>query len=109
MHGPQHGPDGNALLHRFAWPTARWGSIPVEGGVAAAYKRELSESDNPQERQAELEAYYQHLSSPYRTAERFGVVDIIKPRETRTLLCDWVQDAYAVTNEQTGIRARTFR
>lgn len=109
MHGPQHGPDGYALLHRFAWPTARWGSIPVEGGVAAAYKRELGEAANPQERQAELEAYYQQLSSPYRTAERFGVIDIIKPRETRALLCDWVQDAYAVTLGQTGIRSRTFR
>lgn len=109
MHGPQHGPDGYALLHRFAWPTARWGSIPVEGGVAAAYKRELSEVANPLERQAELEAYYQQLSSPYRTAERFGVIDIIKPRETRPLLCDWVQDACAVTRDQTGIRTRTFR
>ncbi len=109
MHGPQHGPDGYALLHRFAWPTARWGSIPVEGGVAAAYKRELDEAMNPQERQAELEAYYQQLSSPYRTAERFGVIDIIKPSETRSLLCDWVQDAYAVTHDQTGIRSRTFR
>ena len=109
MHGPQHGPDGYALLHRFAWPTARWGSIPVEGGVDAAYKRELGEAANPQERQAELEAYYQQLSSPYRTAERFGVIDIIKPRETRPLLCDWVRDAYAVTHEQTGVRTRTFR
>lgn len=109
MHGPQHGPDGYALLHRFAWPTARWGSIPVEGGVAAAYKRELEESANPLERQEELEAYYQQLSSPFRTAERFGVIDIIKPRETRSLLCDWVQDACAVTAGQVGIRTRTFR
>ncbi|NML43377.1 propionyl-CoA carboxylase [Ramlibacter sp. G-1-2-2] len=109
MHGPQHGPDGYALLHRFAWPTARWGSIPVEGGVAAAYKRELAEAGDPRERQDELEAYYQQLSSPFRTAERFGVIDVIKPRETRALLCDWVQDAYGVTQGQTGIRTRTFR
>jgi acetyl-CoA carboxylase carboxyltransferase component len=109
MHGPQHGPDGYALLHRFAWPTARWGSIPVEGGVAAAYKRELEEAVNAQERQAQLEAYYQQLSSPFRTAERFGVIDIIKPRETRPLLCDWVRDACAVTRDQVGIRTRTFR
>jgi acetyl-CoA carboxylase carboxyltransferase component len=109
MHGPQHGPDGYALLHRFAWPTARWGSIPIEGGVAAAYKRELAEAPDPQQRQDELEAYYQQLSSPYRTAERFGVIDIIRPRETRALLCNWVQDAHAVTLGQTGIRTRTFR
>jgi acetyl-CoA carboxylase carboxyltransferase component len=109
MHGPQHGPDGYALLHRFAWPTARWGSIPIEGGVAAAYKRELADAEDPKQRQDELEAYYQQLSSPYRTAERFGVIDIIQPRETRSLLCDWVQDAHAVTLGQTGIRSRTFR
>lgn len=109
MHGPQHGPNGYALLHRFAWPTARWGSIPVEGGVAAAYKRELADSELPEERQSELEAYYQQLSSPFRTAERFGVIDIIMPRDTRALLCDWVQDAYQVTLGQTGIRTRTFR
>lgn len=109
MHGPQHGPDGYALLHRFAWPTARWGSIPVEGGVAAAYKRELDEAEDPQQRQAELEEYYKNLSSPYRTAERFGVIDIIKPRETRALLRDWIRDAYAVTQGQTGIRTRTYR
>ncbi len=109
MHGPQHGPDGYALLHRFAWPTARWGSIPVEGGVAAAYKRELAEAEDSQQRQQELEEYYRNLSSPYRTAERFGVIDMIKPRETRPLLCDWVRDACAVTQGQTGIRTRTFR
>ncbi|MET4578276.1 acyl-CoA carboxylase subunit beta [Ottowia thiooxydans] len=109
MHGPQHGPDGYALLHRFAWPTARWGSIPIEGGVAAAYKRELDESENTEQRQAELEAYYQQLSSPFRTAERFGVIDIIKPRETRTILSGWIQDAHGVTLGQTGIRTRTFR
>jgi hypothetical protein len=31
-----------------------------------------------------------------RTAERFGIEEIIDPRETRPLLCDWVRDAYAV-------------
>lgn len=109
MHGPLHGPDGYALMHRYAWPTARWGSIPIEGGVAAAYKRELAEADSAEQRQVELEAYYQQLSSPFRTAERFGVVDIIKPSETRAILAHWVQDAHAVTRGQTGIRRRTFR
>ncbi len=109
MHAPQHGPDGYSLLHRFAWPTARWGSIPIEGGVAAAYKRELQEAEDPAGRQQALEAYYQQLSSPFRTAERFGVVDIVRPRDTRALLCGWVKDAYAVTQGQIGIRYRTFR
>ena len=37
MHGPKHYP---ALNHAFAWPSARWGSIPIEGGVAAAHRAE---------------------------------------------------------------------
>ena len=44
MHGPWHGPTGTSMNHRFAWPSARWGSIPVEGGVAAAYRREIEAS-----------------------------------------------------------------
>ena len=109
MQGPQHGPDGYSLKHRFAWPSARWGSIPIEGGVAAAYRQELADAADPAERQAELEAYYHRLSSPFRTAERFGVVDIIRPSETRKVLCNWVQDAFTLAQGQVGLRLRTMR
>ena len=109
MQGPQHGPDGYSLNHRFAWPSARWGSIPIEGGVAAAYRQELADAADPAERQAELEAYYHRLSSPFRTAERFGVVDIIRPSETRKVLCNWVQDAFTLAQGQVGLRLRTMR
>lgn len=109
MQGPQHGPDGYSLNHRYAWPSARWGSIPIEGGVAAAYRQELADAEDPALRQAELEAYYHQLSSPFRTAERFGIVDIIRPSETRRVLCNWIQDAFAVSQGQLGLRARTMR
>ena len=36
------------------------------------------------------------MTSPFRTAEKFGVLDIIDPRETRRVLCDWVEDAWYV-------------
>ena len=36
------------------------------------------------------------MTSPFRTAEKFGVLDIIDPRETRSILCDWVEDAWEV-------------
>jgi acetyl-CoA carboxylase carboxyltransferase component len=90
LHAPKHFPQ---LNHRFAWPSARWGSIPIEGGVAAAYRKEIAEADDPEARQGELESYYHRLSSPFRTAEKFGILDIIDPRETRSVLCDWVEDA----------------
>ena len=95
----------------FAWPSARWGSIPVSGGVEAAYRAEL-ESLEPEARKlrlAELEAYYDHLESPFLTAERFKVPDIIDPRQTREILCDWLDDAWRVLPEQLGLRTRTLR
>ena len=91
LHAPKHFPQ---LNHRFAWPSARWGSIPIEGGVAAAYRNEIAEADDPGVKRAELEAYYHRIGSPFRTAEKFGVLDIIDPRETRGVLCDWIEDAW---------------
>ncbi|WP_163851901.1 acyl-CoA carboxylase subunit beta [Pseudooceanicola aestuarii] len=108
-HGPKHGPEGRSLNYRFAWPSARWGSIPIEGGVAAAYKKDITAAEDPDAFREELEAYYHRLASPFRTAEKFGIVDIIAPRETRSLLCDWVADAHALTTRQTGPKRRTMR
>ncbi len=90
LHAPKYFPQ---LNHRFAWPSARWGSIPVEGGVAAAYRNEIEAAEDPVAKREELEAYYNRIGSPFRTAEKFGILDIIDPRETRSILCDWIEDA----------------
>jgi len=91
LHAPKY---GEALNFRVAWPSARWGSIPIEGGVMAAHKAEIEAADEPAAKRAELEAFYLNMTSPMRTAEKFGILDIIDPRETRSLLCDWVEDAW---------------
>jgi len=97
MAGALHGPKGgDRLNHRFAWPSARWGSIPIEGGVMAAHKAEIESAPDPAAKRAELEAHYLAMTSPFRTAEKFGVLEIIDPRETRRVLCDWVEDAWYV-------------
>lgn len=93
LHGPKY---GEALNLRYAWPSARWGSIPIEGGVMAAHKAEIDAALDPAAKRAELEAFYLNMTSPFRTAEKFGVLDIIDPRETRSILCDWVEDAWEV-------------
>ncbi|MDR7076830.1 acetyl-CoA carboxylase carboxyltransferase component [Neobacillus niacini] len=108
-HGPKQGPEGRSLNHRFAWPSARWGSVPIEGGVAASYKKEIAAAEDPIARREELESYYHKLASPFRTAEKFGVVDIIEPSETRAVLSDWVEDAYELTKRHVGLRCRTMR
>jgi acetyl-CoA carboxylase carboxyltransferase component len=94
---------------RYAWPSGIWGSLPIEGGVYAAYKRDIEASKDPEARRQELEGYYDQLQSPFRTAERFGVQDIIDPRDTRPILCDWIEQAYQVLPEQLGPRYRTMR
>jgi hypothetical protein len=57
-----------------------WGSLPIEGGVEAAYRRQLEASDDPDALRARLEAELASLRSPFLTAESFGVEEIIDPR-----------------------------
>ncbi len=109
MLSPKFGPSGTALGHRFAWPSARWGSIPIEGGVAAAYRKEIEAAEDPQALREQLEAEYHKVASPFRTAEKFGIVDIIEPAATRPLLCSWAEDAYQRTLLTLGPKARTMR
>jgi acetyl-CoA carboxylase carboxyltransferase component len=84
------------LVCRWAWPSADWGSLPVEGGIEAAYRADLERADDPVAMLAGIRARLDAVRSPLRTAERFGIEEIIDPRETRPLLCDWVSDAYAL-------------
>ena len=93
LHAPKFFP---ALNHRFAWPSARWGSIPIEGGVYAAHRKEIDGAADPLALRDALEAEYHAISSPFRTAEAFSILDVIDPRETRSILCDWVEDAWEV-------------
>ncbi|MGH2611282.1 MAG: acyl-CoA carboxylase subunit beta, partial [Tepidiformaceae bacterium] len=75
---------------RYAWPSGDWGSLPLEGGIEAAYKRDLANSPDPDALRAELMEKMNAVRSPFRTAEAFGVEHIIDPRETRPILCEWV-------------------
>ena len=78
------------LDFKIAWPSAEWGSLPIEGGVAVAYRREIAGAADPKAREAEIEAELRMLASPFLTAEAFGVEEIIDPRETRKYLCRMV-------------------
>ncbi|MDA1061870.1 MAG: hypothetical protein O2895_03035 [Chloroflexi bacterium] len=86
---------GRAMYRRYAWPSAHWGSMHIEGGVTAAYRREIAEAPDPEAKRAEIEARLNELRSPLRTAHAFGIEDMIDPRETRPLLVDFVRDAQA--------------
>ncbi|MPZ63646.1 MAG: propionyl-CoA carboxylase [Propionibacteriales bacterium] len=106
--GAAYGPLHDTYV-RYAWPSAYWGSIPVEGGVEAAYRRDIDSSEDPAARRDELVDHFRQFESPLRTAERFGIEDVIDPRQTRPLLCEWIEEAYEKVPELLGITARTMR
>ena len=94
---------------RYAWPSAVWGNIPVEGGVFAAHRREIEAADDPDGYLEKLQDEYRAVASPFRTAEAFGIEDIIDPVETRPLLCEWVEMAYRVEETHLGPKKRGMR
>ena len=86
--GAAHQATGRFNL-RYAWPSGEWGSLPIAGGLEAAYKAELEASSDPAAKLAEIEGRLKQYTSPFRTAEQFMVEEIIDPRETRALLCEF--------------------
>ena len=94
--------DKNGLDFKIAWPSAEWGSLPIEGGVAAAFRREIAQHADPKAREAEIEAELRAFASPFRTAEAFGVEDIIDPRETRPYLCRFIAAAQGKLSTSVG-------
>ena len=74
---------------RYAWPSGDWGSLPVEGGIEAAYKRDLEAAEDPAALLADLRRRMEAVRSPFRTADAFLAEEIIDPRDTRPLLCEF--------------------
>ena len=86
--GAAHVPAGRLAI-RYAWLSGWWGSLPLEGGIEAAYRAEIDAAADPKAKLAEIEARLNALRSPFRTAETFWVEEIIDPRDTRKLLCEF--------------------
>jgi acetyl-CoA carboxylase carboxyltransferase component len=83
--------NGGRYCFRYAWPSGRWGSLPLEGGIEAAYRADIDAAPDPRARMAEIEERLQKLRSPFRSAETFWIEEIIDPRETRRLLCEFAE------------------
>ena len=92
---------GKGLYRRYAWPSGHWGSIHIEGGTSAAFRRVIEAAPDPEAKRMELENKFQAYASPFRTAEAIGL-DIIDPRDTRRLLCDFIELAQSVIKTQLG-------
>ena len=88
--GAAHQPGGRFSM-RYAWLSAYWGSLPLEGGIEAAYRADIDAAADPVAKQAEIEARLNALRSPFRSAEKFWIEEIIDPRKTRSLLCEFAR------------------
>ncbi len=75
----------------LAWPSVESGPLPVEGGVAVAFHREIAGAPDPEAKRRELEDRLREARSPFPRAESFAVHELIDPRETRPVLCEWVE------------------
>ena len=92
----------SGMFKRVAWPSAHWGSMHISGGVSAAYRRVIDESDDPVAKQKEIEAQLDALASPFKTAEAFNIEDIMDPRDTRPMLCEFIEMAQPILKTQLG-------
>lgn len=96
---------------RVAWPAADVGGIPPEGGIEAAYKRQLAEAADPAALRAELNARIESVRGPIGPLNRFQLEELIDPRDTRRLVCEWVATAYRIVRQPGRLvpRALQFR
>ena len=91
---------------RVVWPAADVGGIPPEGGIEAAYKRQLAEAADPVAFRAELEARIESARGPIGPLNRFQMEEMIDPRDTRRLVCEWVETAYRMVRQPSRLVPR---
>ncbi len=99
------GPDGFVV----AWPSAKLGAIPVEGGVAAAFGREIAAADDPAAERERLEEIMLARQSVEPRAESFSIHELIDPRDTRPVLCNWIGRIQPLLPRLTGPTSFSIR
>lgn len=68
----------------IAWPTAEVAVMGAEGAVNILYRKEMKEAEDKVAKAKELaDEYRGKFATPYLSAGRLNVHDIIQPRETR--------------------------
>ena len=94
---------------RVAWPAADVGGIPPEGGIEAAYKRQLAEAEDPKALREELMARIESARGPLGPLSKFQMEEMIDPRDTRRLVCEWAQIAYRLATQPARLAPRAIQ
>jgi len=98
-----------AVSARVVWPSADVGGIPPEGGIEAAYKRQLAEAADPAALRAEINARIESVRGPIGPLNRFQIEEMIDPRETRQRVCEWLDDACRVASAPARLVPRVLQ
>ena len=94
---------------RVAWPAADVGGIPPEGGIEAAYKRQLAEAEDPRALRDELMARIESARGPVGPLSRFQIEELIDPRDTRRLICEWLETAWRLVTQPARLAPRKLQ
>jgi len=94
---------------RVVWPAADVGGIPPEGGIEAAYKRQLAEAKNPAALRAEINARIESARGPMGPLNKFQMEEMIDPRDTRRLVCEWLENAWRVVSQPARLVPRPLQ
>jgi acetyl-CoA carboxylase carboxyltransferase component len=81
--------------------------LPVEGGIEAAYRAELAAAEDASQLRTDIEKNLNRFRSPFLTAESFLIEEIIDPRDTRRLLCEFANLAAPLRTP--GVVATSYR
>ena len=94
---------------RVAWPAADVGGIPPEGGIEAAYKRQLAEAEDPRALRDELMARIESARGPIGPLSKFQIEELIDPRDTRRMIYEWVRTAYRIVTQPARLAPRVLQ
>ncbi len=94
---------------RVVWPAADVGGIPPEGGIEAAYKRQLAEAADPAALRAEINARIESARGPIGPLNRFQMEEMIDPRDTRRWICEWAENAYRIISQPSMLTPRALQ
>ncbi len=94
---------------RVVWPAADTGGIPPEGGIEAAYKRQLAEAEDPAALRAELNARIESARGPLGPLSKFQMEEMIDPRDTRGYVCEWIESIWQIVSTPSQLQPRALQ
>jgi acetyl-CoA carboxylase carboxyltransferase component len=96
----------NGMGVRYAWPSGESGSLVAEGGVQAAFRREIEAAPNPAARRKEIEDRFIRAASVLRQPAQAAPMEVIDPRDTRPAVIDYIRKTHAANAKQLGPKIR---